>query len=515
MISKSTSAWMLLMMAVPMQGFTPLQTQTKQRFLVSLSMVSPPPPIKSLSRKPVALKHLFRHYDDISMDCWLRCHAPESFLRSCGYTQREIDTMAQEYPEILNKDVHDHLAPHMRFLVRALGGGTGDLMWASTEPFLSEEEDDECALANYEDNDGSDKHRLRVSPLAKQNVPVKSFFNLRLEKALAPWHAYMEWQKGVPSGKALLQDGVKLTEFLTVAQSGKLDHFVELCNAWDATGKHHTVEQVSEFTHAFHEGMVPAVRNHLHVNAKQVNCEPGQMTELLLSHGANHLEDDHHGASLLHWAAGTGNLRAVQALLREGQHDGIPAKEVIATDRVAKDGATVLHWAACGVSPLGTFGNGGHVDICRLLLDTAGKDLANQTTNSQSSALEWAAWAGSLDVVKLLIEEYDADPHFCSDNGNVAHWACAGGSLRVCQYLADTHGVNFCLPNMVKGWTPLNLASSEYHPDIAEWLVQRFFQTTSEDTGCNIESDCIQSEVAAALHNELMDTKTTNGAKQS
>jgi ankyrin repeat protein len=504
---RSTCLWRLVGYMVALaqcrvNGFALFQTRPIQR--AQLSMVTAP----SLDHttvpkgKPVALKHLFRHYDDISMDCWLRCEEPESFLRSCGYTQQEVQQMALEYPAILEKNVHDHLAPHIRFLVKALGGGTGDLMWASGDAVNGHaNQDEECGVS--EDDSQQHQHQLQVSELAKQVVPVKDFFNLRLEKSLAPWHAYMTWQTGLPSGKVLLEQDAKLTEFLHVCQAGKLNPFVELCNAWDNTDKVHTATEISAFTRAFQEGLVPAVRNHLYGDATGIDCEPGQMVELLLLHGANHLEDDHHGASLLHWAAGTGNLRAVRALLKAGQEDGTPVHDVIASDQVAKDGATVLHWAACGVTSQGVFGTGGHLEICRLLLDEGGKNLANQATYSHNSPLEWAAWAGSLEVVKLLIEEYGADPHFCSDSGNVAHWACAGGSLDVCRYLADTCGVDFCIPNKVRGWTPLNLASSEYHPDVAEWLVQRFYQTTSEDRGYQDQQD-IQNEVAMTLQNQYM-----------
>ena len=319
----------------------------------------------------------------------------------------------------------------------------------------------------------------------------------------------MAWQAGLPSGRELLEldHGAKLRELLHVCKTDKLDAFVELSISWDCTHKVHTPLQISEFTHAFHEGLLPAVRNHLHIDTTGgMDCDPGQMVELLLSHGANHLEDDHHGASLLHWAAGTGNMKAVQALVQAGQDDGIPIHDVIATDRVAKDGATVLHWAACGVTSQGVFGVGGHLEICRMLLDLGGAELANQTTYSHNTPLEWAAWAGSLDVVKLLIEEYGADPHYVSDSGSVAHWACAGGSLHVCQYLADKCGVDFCIPNKAMGWTPLNLASSEYHPDVAEWLVQRFYQTTSEDRGYE-DKRTIQDEVATALQDEHSQNK--------
>lgn len=433
--------------------------------------------ISASHRKQLAFKHLFRHYDDISMDCWLRCAEPLAFLLSCGYTQEDIESLEQKgCPKLLNYDVHDHLAPHIRFLVRSLEGGTGDLVWED-DATVALTDAEEC---QYDDNgDTSDRHRLLVSNVGKQAVPA-SFFNLRLEKALAPWHAYLSWQEGLPSGSSLLEEeGRRLHEFLDVCASSKLANFVDLCNKWDNnTGKQHTAQDISEFQYAFHEGLVPTVRNHLHAT---VDCEPGYMTELLLQHGANHLEDDHYGASLLHWAAGTGNIRAVVALIQAGKEDGIPVEEIIKMDHASKDGATPLHWAASGVTPHGVFGSGGHPDVCQLLLDLAGTDLTNETTYTHNSPLEWAAWAGSLDVVKLLVEDYGADVHFCSENGNVAHWACAGGSLPVCRYFADIHSVDFCIPNVARGWTPLDLASSEGYADVTEWLVQRFYASNEKD----------------------------------
>ena len=97
------------------------------------------------------------------------------------------------------------------------------------------------------------------------------------------------------------------------------------------------------------------------------------------------------------------------------------------------------------------------------------------------------------------MEEYGADVHFCSENGNVAHWACAGGSLAVCQYLADTCNVNSCIPNMAKGWTPLDLASSEGHVDVAEWLVQRFYANPEQD-----QKRRDQEELSAEMRDFIM-----------
>ena len=472
-------------------GFSPFSRSfgVRQKLFGRIEPLYVTPPKNIVPQhKPIPHKHLFRHYDDISMDCWLRCAEPEQFLLSCGYTRKDIDKMAGEWPALLEKDVHDHVAPHVRFLVKTLQGGTGDLLWASEEDALVKHEDEECPPPEAD----IPKHQLIVSELAKHAVPVQ-FFNMRLEKPVAPHHAYLVWQD-LPSGEALLaENGKKLMEFLDTCKTSKLDKFIDLCNRWDTSGKVHTAYDIAEFEYAFQEGLVPAARNHLHTGTK---CEPGRMVDLLLTHGANHLEDDHHGASLVHWAAGTGNLEGLNALLRASQEDGYSLDEAIITDHVAKDGATPLHWSACGVTSQGVFGTGGHKEVCRFLLDQAGKDLVNEENYSHSTPLEWAAWGGALDVVKMMIEEYGADPHFVSD-GNVAHWACAGGSLPVCQYLAEK-GVDFLMTNESMGWTPLALAEYAGHRDVVDWLVQNFY---SGEPGL-AAVDEIMKEVAVAIEKE-------------
>jgi hypothetical protein len=121
------------------------------------------PPQTIPQHRTIPYKHLFRHYDDISMDCWLRCAEPEQFLQSCGYTKEEINEMAAKWPGLLQTDVHDQLAPHVRFIVKAMQGGTGDLMWASEEDALKGHEDEECPPQE----DATPRHQLKVSELGK------------------------------------------------------------------------------------------------------------------------------------------------------------------------------------------------------------------------------------------------------------------------------------------------------------------------------------------------------------
>jgi hypothetical protein len=67
--------------------------------------------------------------------------------------------------------------------------------------------------------------------------------------------------------------------------------------------------------------------------------------------------------------------------------------------------------------------------------------------------------------------------------------------------------LTFALQTRPWGMDPTNLASSEYHPVVAEWLVQRFYQTTSEDRGYQRDKQEIQNKVAVASQNEHIQHK--------
>ena len=100
------------------------------------------------------------------------------------------------------------------------------------------------------------------------------------------------------------------------------------------------------------------------------------MIELLLRHGANHLEPDPRtGVLPLHWAAGAGrDVAGVAALLAAHttayQHEfnhsqSDQCAEVLLNEREPKDGATALHWACCGVrSSVRVISSGSREDDC-------------------------------------------------------------------------------------------------------------------------------------------------------
>lgn len=123
------------------------------------------------------------------------------------------------------------------------------------------------------------------------------------------------------------------------------------------------------------------------------------------------------------------------------------------------------------------FACAGHVNVCRYLLEAAGersKDLANTESTTLATPIMWAAWAGSLEVVKLLVS-YEADPHFCNKDGcSSAHWAAAGGNVDVCKYLYEEVGVDFDEPDN-SGKVPLNHAIDYGHDDVVKWILKTIY----------------------------------------
>jgi hypothetical protein len=102
---------------------------------------------------------------------------------------------------------------------------------------------------------------------------------------------------------------------------------------------------------------------------KDIGCSAGTMVKLLVAHGANHLEKDAHGVLPLYWAAGTGNVEGVEALVRAHIADMPPGNnevdkfvDLMLNKSGAKNGATPLHWACCGISPR-EIGHGGSYSI--------------------------------------------------------------------------------------------------------------------------------------------------------
>lgn len=169
---------------------------------------------------------------------------------------------------------------------------------------------------------------------------------------------------------------------------------------------------------------------------------------------------DRRGTSALHLAAGHG-FASASALLVD--------RQTLPVDDTNIERATPLHFAVAGMRSRPAFsdngfGTGGHADVARALLER-GADPSAMTTEG-NAVVHWAAWAGGVPVLRLLLEgrAADIDLSVLNDRGcSVAHWAASSGALASCAYLANVHGVDFSVANY-EGATPLTKAI--YHAKV-------------------------------------------------
>lgn len=393
-------------------------------------------------------RHLYRHdatqFNNMTSFEYLRRYFEED----------EIHRMQTQFPPLLGLNVSRHLHPKMRFLHETMGIAKTSKMMKSIPP---------------------------------------QFFGARLERIIAPRHAFLVHQN-LTHGKALVENPEMWQEFLVSCRTTK--RFCALCNKWlkeQCTGSGRqefvTSKKIEAFDALFGRGILAAARNEVCQwnntwPLQHVNISSAELIELALQHGANPLERDNRGSTLLHWAAGTGNLEAIKVLLPYFSSKGI-------TERTERDGATPLHWAAAGASSK-EFGTGGQTEVCRYLLSMCGaphspqsnittKELVNQLTKDGNSPLMWASWSGTLETVKLMVRTR-ADPKVVNRNGcTVAHWAASGGNLEVCKYLADVVEVDFFAPNH-GGNTPLSHAVAFGRLDVTRWLREKAVGGCGNDT---------------------------------
>jgi ankyrin repeat protein len=428
--------------------------------------------------------------------------SPDSYLISQGFTKGEIDRMRERFPRLLELSAEGQVAPMLRFLRHTL----------------------QLDLRN-------ETERGWIPP---------ELLGVRLEAVVAPRHAFLV-HAGLRHGRELLaapspwqprsappppSTRLLLHEFVASARRSA-KRFAAFCQALNRhpregrarlppvypviTGAH-----VEAFQFVFSRGLLAAARNDLvqappppssSASSNNVKWNPleivnrltsAELARLLVQHGANPRERDYRGATLLHWACGTGNLDAARVL----------AEWVPADAAAERDGAGCLHWAAAGATPR-EFGVGGHPEVCRFLMErvreqerearslaqshptgasvaTASttistlREYVNRPTKDGNTPLMWAAWSGTIETVKLLVRSR-ADPSCQNRNGcTVAHWAASGGNLEVCRYLRDVAGADFALPNR-GGNTPLSHAVAFGRAEVVEWLRREVLSPAATD----------------------------------
>jgi hypothetical protein len=208
--------------------------------------------------------------------------------------------------------------------------------------------------------------------------------------------------------------------------------------------------------HSYRSFEVAFLRGGLHA----ARCGDVTTLALLVSHGMHSGERDRKGAGLLHWAAGGGHIEACSFL---HTHAGLHVMER------GNDGITPLHFAAAGATK-DRFGSGGHLDMCRWLLRHGADPTA--ATEDGNTVLHWAAWAGGVEIVKLLVEDCNVNVFAKNKNGcSAAHWAASGDDLATCICLKE-QGLEF-LGHNYAGNTALNKAVVFGRKEAVQWIIEQ------------------------------------------
>ncbi len=415
-------------------------SMSRQQFTTQLSLsmadnnkphmqrVTQPRPARRLNH---AFKYLYRH----TYNGTIPTADPVTYLQHYGgYTTEQIFQMNQSFPPLLTLSVQQQVHPKMEFL----------------------------------------RHTLGISDPSQVDLPPY-YWGARLEKVLAPRHAFLVHHQ-LPHGPELFRANSTLFhDFMMHARNAK--SFAALCQRWQqqytTTPIQFTYQQVEAFDALFGRGLMAAARNEWNQNyynnsttwAVQHNAPTAaQLINLLYQHGANLHERDYQGATLLHWASGTGYFEGVETLIRLG---------LSVQDTAARDGATPLHWAAAGTTAR-EFGTGGHADVCEYLIQQIPEQqqlaYINQCTKDGNSPLMWASWSGTLKTVKLLASYGAQSQNVTNRNGcTVAHWAASGGNVDVCRYLHEVLQVDFSVSNH-GGNTPLTHAVAFGRSEVVKWL---------------------------------------------
>ncbi len=426
------------------------------------------------------------------------------------YSEAEVMEMNRTFPPLLDLNVSRHVHPKIRFLQETIIPDDGSTLFGTNPIHTIHDED-------------------FIMNLSKFEIPSQ-YFGARLEKTIAPSHAFLVYMD-LPHGLPLLVEKKKEMsgrrgrdrattrwhDFLLSCRRTK--QFCALCNQWQSEKDKEsggastprsriTIGQIEAFQFIFGRGLLAAARNELVQSdntwpLKHINITSKEVLQLLIQHGANPLERDTRGTTLIHWAAGTGNLEAFQTLLPY-----FPDELLTKTER---DGATPLHWACAGANSK-EFGTGGHYELCQHLLLESEKDktvstkeLVNQQTKDGNTPLMWAAWSSSLDTVKLMVR-YRAKWDLSNRNGcTVAHWAASGGNLEVCKYLGEVVGVDFFLPNH-GGNTPLTHAVAFGRLDVVQWLRERaaLFENDADDI---IAKQLVSPIVSGSFYQKCLDSR--------
>ena len=206
----------------------------------------------------------------------------------------------------------------------------------------------------------------------------------------------------------------------------------------------------------------------------------------MLNHGADVNVLDGESKTLLHLAAGSGNVEVVRVLIaHEADINARDNRDLTPLHAAASEGHTaivrlLLNFEAeiddleGRFSPLHLAAGGGHFEIVRLLLDRGADINAKAKLDNpiieRIMPLHWVA-ARNEGIVRLLLDR-GADINAKTSIGwTPLHYAARHGDLDNCRALLNRGAV--ISAKAEGGQTPLHLASQYDHVELAKFLIRR------------------------------------------
>lgn len=199
---------------------------------------------------------------------------------------------------------------------------------------------------------------------------------------------------------------------------------------------------------------------------------------------------DRHGATMLMWAAGSGQLETVRYLMKDAQC----CVRQVQHGRRSFAGRTTLMWAA----------RNGHFGLVQYLLDQ-GADVYAETDDG-TTVFHWTSWQGHVEILELLIgcaKDTEKLVQHCNSYGcNAALWAAQGAaSVATFQFLQFVK----CPLNVVNHAQHgvLHKAAQRGNPEICEWFVNAVLCRETEWRLIGPDEDgCLPSDIAGMQGSE-------------
>jgi len=243
--------------------------------------------------------------------------------------------------------------------------------------------------------------------------------------------------------------------------------------------------------------------------------------KLLVDHGARFNEKDRYGWTAFHYAVQTGNRELVDVFISKGADittfhmtaamgdmAGINAflEQGFAVDAKDEMGNTPLFWAACM----------GQAEVVKLLI-AQGADV-NLKVHGQRTALHRAAQLEDGGIVRLLIAQ-GADVNAKDNEGRTplllalhsANWLRpeGKGGKEVLPFLL-AHGAQVNIKDNVRGMTPLMVAASQGHADMAIRLINNGADVNAKNKAGQTALDLARE----GNHYEIVELLRKHGAKE-